>query len=585
MIGKLSIRLKILLSFLAIILVLVGTILTFITYQVSKQIVFDIEKTFVEKGELFDRIQQIRFRQLKQTAILLADVPALKAAISTGDKNTIKQKLFEELWPILDFDPSLAQMDLPEESFQNPDSSGILLICDEDGYPLAHLQSTPLPSFSIAERPGIRSALEGNYPEQSYIWELEGRFFIVITVPIWSGNDLMGTLTFGYPIRKEESYQLAKDVGSEVTFFVGSSIIASSFSDLSAEETAEFSKAIYNKAYEILFTDDVGTFFINLNNDSWMVYVTPMLSDISDPKFIPAFYVLATSYTKATGSLSQLQISIVFIALFSLLVAVAVGLVLTKRIVRPIGLLVDGIKKLDSGDFSHQVEVVSTDELGLLTKRYNTLVENLKERLEMLKFVSDATVNAIKRNLTSRDMGGQRKEVTVFFSDIRGFTTWSEKRPPEEVIKMLNLTLSVQADIVKSHNGDVDKFVGDELVAVFEGTEKDKNAVRAAMEIQQKLHEIYKLHQLEIGVGIGINTGAVVMGAMGSANRMDFTVIGNHVNLGARLCSAAKKGQILITEWSVRNLDRSLQVNELSPIEVKGIEKPVSIFEIIWSHE
>lgn len=582
MIGKLSIRLKILLSFLAIILMLVGSILTFITYQVSKQIVSDIEKTFVEKGELFDRIQQIRFRQLKQTAILLADVPALKAAISTGDRNTIKQKLFDELWPILDFDPSLAQIDLPEESFQNPDSTGILLVCDAQGYPLAQLQSSPLPSFSIAERPGIRSALEGNYPDQSYIWEVENRFFIVITVPIWSGNDMMGTLTFGYPIRKEESYQLAKDVGSEVTFYVGSSIIASSFSGMSEGESQKFSKAIYNKAYEILFTGDAGTFFIDLNKDSWLVYVTPMLPDIGDPHYVPAFYVLATSYSAATGSLSRLQVSIAIIALIALLAAIIIGLFLTKRIVRPIGLLVDGIKKLDSGDFSHHVPVVSNDELGLLTERYNTLVENLKERLEMLKFVSDATVNAIKRNLTSRDMGGQRKEVTVFFSDIRGFTSWSEKKPPEEVIKMLNLTLSIQADIVKFHNGDVDKFVGDELVAVFEGSSKDKNAVNAAIEIQKRLQNIYAENNLEIGVGIGINTGAVVMGAMGSSNRMDFTVIGNHVNLGARLCSAAKKGQILITEWSVRNLDRTLQINELTPISVKGIENPVSIFEILW---
>ena len=237
---------------------------------------------------------------------------------------------------------------------------------------------------------------------------------------------------------------------------------------------------------------------------------------------------------------------------------------------------------MEKGDYAHPVPVTSNDELGLLTDTFNQLLNTLKERLEMLKFVSNATIEAIRKNLTDRDLGGQRKEVTVFFSDIRGFTKWSEKRPPEEVISMLNETLSFQAEVIKKHGGDIDKFVGDEMVAVFEGDKKDRRAVQAAIDIQQKASEILLAAGLEIAIGIGINTGAVVMGAMGSDNRLDYTVIGNHVNLGARLCSAAGPHKIILSENTARNLERSTNLTELEPVSVKGIEKPVQIYEVNW---
>jgi adenylate cyclase len=189
-------------------------------------------------------------------------------------------------------------------------------------------------------------------------------------------------------------------------------------------------------------------------------------------------------------------------------------------------------------------------------------------------------LEAIQNNLSSVEPGGERKEVTVFFSDVRGFTRWSEKRAPEEVIDMLNTCLRFQADIVKEFGGDVDKFVGDELVAVFEGEKKEANAVNAAIKILQTMGSVMGQHP-DIAIGVGINTGEVVMGAVGSRDRMDYTVIGNHVNLGARLCSNAKPGQILVSQPVFERLERRIQANELEPISVKGIEKRVRIYEIL----
>lgn len=201
----------------------------------------------------------------------------------------------------------------------------------------------------------------------------------------------------------------------------------------------------------------------------------------------------------------------------------------------------------------------------------------------MLKFVSSATLDAIKKDLTRIEPGGERRNITVFFSDIRGFTSWSEKNTPEQVIDMLNNLLSFQADIVQKLGGDVDKFVGDELVAVFNGPKKDQLAVQAAIEIQQKLPSMLDTGQKELAVGIGINCGEVVMGAMGSENRMDYTVLGSTVNLGARLCSAAGKHQILVSNAVFMNLERKISATELEPVKVKGVEQPVKIYEINWN--
>lgn len=577
------IRWKLLISLIGLVILILGLVLIVVTQQLRSKIIEDINSTFVEKGQLFERIQQARFRQLKQTAILLADIPSLKAALATGDKLTMNQKIKEELWPILDFDPTLSMDEIVNGEFLHPDSSGLLVVCDLDGVPLGHLHSSDVPRFSIAERAGVSEALKGDYPEHASIWQSYDRYFSVITVPIWSANTLLGTLSYGHPIRQMETDQLARDINGEVTFYIENEIKATSFEGLDSEELGQFSKSIYNTAYDMLITNEPGTFFINLNDEDWLIYVTPMLPDVDSPSFIPAFYVLASSYTRAKADLTSLQFVILGMALLGVLSAVFIALILTSKFTQPIYQLVDGIKRIDAGDYGSQVPVTTKDELGLLTDRFNRLLITLKERLEMLKFVSGATLEAIRKNLTDRELGGQRKEVTVFFSDIRGFTSYSERRPPEEVISMLNKTLSVQAEIVNKYHGDVDKFVGDELVAVFEGAEKDRNAVKAAIEIQKVLREEFDSGaEKEISVGIGINAGSVVMGAMGSASRMDYTVIGNHVNLGARLCSAATKDQILISEHSVRNLERWVKLKEMEPIRVKGIKDPVNIYEVEW---
>ena len=148
-------------------------------------------------------------------------------------------------------------------------------------------------------------------------------------------------------------------------------------------------------------------------------------------------------------------------------------------------------------------------------------------------------------------LGGEKRLATMLFCDIRGYTAFAEKRDPEVVVEVLNFTFQRQADIVSKHHGDIDKFVGDQIVAVFLGDDMVLNASLCALEIQDAMAELGREHpDWGLAVGIGVNAGEVIMGAMGSSDRMDYTVLGDAVNLAARLCSHAARGQILLSAAS-----------------------------------
>ncbi len=268
-----------------------------------------------------------------------------------------------------------------------------------------------------------------------------------------------------------------------------------------------------------------------------------------------------------------------------LLIWAVIRMFMRTVVVKPVQLIEGVANRVGHGDLSVEAMVSSDDEIGRLAARINEMVQGLRERLHLTKFVSQQTVDAVRSaDSMGVQLGGERKVATVFFSDIRGFTSYSEKVAPEQVVSMLNDILSRQTAIVKRYGGDIDKYVGDELVAVFLGDNMVENAVRAAIEIQHELEaEMRNKTEDAVHIGIGINTGEMVMGAMGSMERMDFTVIGDNVNLGARLCSAANGGEILISEYSASYITGhpEFELIQLEPLSVKGKQAPVKVCKVV----
>ncbi len=225
------------------------------------------------------------------------------------------------------------------------------------------------------------------------------------------------------------------------------------------------------------------------------------------------------------------------------------------------------------GDFSPRVEVKSRNEIGELGETVNTMVEGLYERFELSKFVSTSTLESLR----DHDRGAKER-ITVLFSDVRSFTAFSEKHSPEEVVDSLNRLLNVQTEIIHRYGGDVDKYVGDEVVALFTGADQAANACRSASEIQHELIVGKDRKYNSLQVGIGINTGEVILGMIGSEKRADFTVIGDHVNLGSRLCNAAKPGAVLISQNTYQLVRDAVSVSQPYRIKVKGKESYQTVY-------
>jgi adenylate cyclase len=183
-------------------------------------------------------------------------------------------------------------------------------------------------------------------------------------------------------------------------------------------------------------------------------------------------------------------------------------------------------------------------------------------------------------------LGGEQREVSVFFADIRGFTRISEQLSPEAVMQMLNTYLSVVADAVVQHDGIVNKFVGDNIMAVWNAPQSQPDhallAVKAAWEAQQKLAELRQRDNrpLPVQFGIGVNTGPAVAGNVGSAGRSEYTVIGDSINTASRICSSTPGGEVWIGAETYNQIKDYIETEKLEPQSVKGKAAPITVYRV-----
>ncbi len=207
-------------------------------------------------------------------------------------------------------------------------------------------------------------------------------------------------------------------------------------------------------------------------------------------------------------------------------------------------------------------------------------------------YVSKRIVDELIKDPSKAKLGGDRKEITVLFSDIRGFTSFSEKHQPEEVVSLLNEYLGAMTEIVFQYEGTLDKFVGDAIMALWGAPvgqpDHAERACRCALAMITRLKELQAKWIAEgrysIDIGIGINTGDMVVGNMGAeGKKMDYTVIGDNVNLGARLESLTRQynNHIIISEYTYAKVEHIVEVKELGAVTVKGKQLPVVVYDLV----
>jgi adenylate cyclase len=223
-------------------------------------------------------------------------------------------------------------------------------------------------------------------------------------------------------------------------------------------------------------------------------------------------------------------------------------------------------------------------------RSHEELARGMVERQAFERFLSSNIVEKILANPNEIHLGGENQNVTILFSDIRGFTRMSEHMEPHAVVELLNEYFAEMTDLIFESGGTLDKYLGDGIMvlygAPFLAGDDALRATKTAMEMQRALADLnrqwHSRGQSPLSIGIGINTGPVTAGYIGSAKRMDYTVIGDAVNLASRLCSNAAGGQILVSESTYLQLNGSIPGRRLEPIRVKGKETPVELHEVFW---
>jgi class 3 adenylate cyclase len=276
--------------------------------------------------------------------------------------------------------------------------------------------------------------------------------------------------------------------------------------------------------------------------------------------------------------------------------SVVVALLFARTFTRPVRVLAESARAVEQGRYDAACVVApGEDELGRLAQTFNAMIDGVKARERERDIFGRVVSPEVREKLLSGEirLGGENRRVSVLFSDIRGFSTLSERMSPQDVVSLLNEYLSEMAEAIKPWNGYINNFIGDAIVVIFGApesrTETEWAAVGAAIDMKRRL-EKHNLQRREMGdppiqTGIGISTGKVVAGQVGSLDRFLYTVIGDTVNVAARLESLTKEfagNPILITAATYEGIKdhHELDVEDLGPHQVKGRDESVHVYAV-----
>jgi len=333
-------------------------------------------------------------------------------------------------------------------------------------------------------------------------------------------------------------------------------------------------------------------FFVHtLNNGSQILNLTRAIHFQDTPL---GFVHVGVSIDFIEEMIQKEKTSIIFITLLIVLLGIIMSVIMGFRYSLPISKLMIATRETSNGNYRHKVILKRNDELGNLATAFNEMKEKKKKNSLMQesfgKYVGSEILEMIMANPQNTWLKGHRNEATILFADIRGFTSYSDSKEPEQVVAMLNKYFEIATNAILEYGGYVDKFVGDAVLGVFGVPVYRKNhverAVKAAFRLQQKLQEASKTdNKLYAAVGIGIDTGIVVSGNIGSQAKMEYTVIGDSVNVASRLNGLARSGEIIISRNVVSIIEEIIEIEALPVQNIKGKTQPIEVFKVLNIHE
>ena len=514
-------------------------------------------------ASVIDTFINARLEAHRQAASMLSKDYAFQQAFSKGDMETVSSAMTSLL--------------------QRTRADLMMLLSIEDSHeilvdtPGSKLSKTPFPYPDL-----IVKAEETEKPQSSFV-NLGDQLYSIIIVPILAPDPIV---CFGIGFRVDDGFlkDLKKIVPSDISIVelkrdLPAKICAST---LSQNYRPEWSKRLPKTSFE------KGISVISSGSDRFLVQ-----AKLLDEK-TGAWLMIQHSLEEALQPFYMLRTILMFIGICGLSITFLGSMAISRSVSKPVRELAEKSKSVARGIYNEHVMTDSEDEIGELANSFNRMTDGLLERDRMHDLLGKVVSPAIAEELLKSKeivLGGEEKEATILFSDIRDFTTLCEGRAPSEILEMLNHYLTSMNDIIESHGGVVDKFIGDAIMALFgtpvrHGDDADR-ALGAALDMRKELKKINAELSAkgfpELKIGIGINTDIIVAGNMGSRNRLNYTVIGDGVNLASRLESECKKfhRNIIVSDKTLKKAQKIYNTEALGEVIVKGKKEAVPIFALL----
>jgi class 3 adenylate cyclase len=544
--ARLPLRNRILLVSSALAALLTVAMLALVSAQAGRFVDSRLIEDLRRGRDLVIAQEHQRLTSLKMTAQVLGSFPALKALVETTDAATVRDSLLE-----------YRQQHLP---------SGLLGVLDTTGLVMAWTDGLAAAPIADVESQWLRPSLATGSAVGTLA--VGDRVFHAAVVPLDAAGTLFGFLLAGARIDDAYASTLRESGRDDVVILSDTGVLASTLlrDRLPWQNAAGLSSA--DQASPLPFE-------VRLDGERYTALTVPTA---------PGARLVALTLQSRDQALAPyrlIQGGLLVLGFVAIVAGVGGSAMLARSITRPVARLVEGTQAVASGRYDFELAVDRDDELGDLAASFNTMTRGLRERDAMAKFMSHSTVEMIQARDRRAESQSERRVITVLFSDIRGFTAIAEQRAPEEAVSLLNQCLRVQAEIVARFNGDVDKFIGDAVFAHFAGADMAVNAIRCAVEIHHAMAaRAREWGPAAIEVGVGIATGEVILGSVGSADRLDYTALGSTVNLCSRLCSVAGPREILLSESTFAAVRDFIAADPMEPMAVKGFAAPVRTFRM-----
>jgi adenylate cyclase len=434
----------------------------------------------------------------------------------------------------------------------------------------------------------IRLAADADMEKASGYSYLGGKLHVLVVVPLYAPYpNIAGWFGLAYPIDQAFADSIKNTTLLELTFASNAAepdhrILSSTLPPRTAHEILALRPTGNNAA---------GTSqIVLLQGEPYVTLFQPL--DLLEEA--PATIALQRSLHTELAPARALEKTVLGISLAALAAAALAAVWIARGVSQPLLQLAAHTKVVATGDYTKPITLPRTDEFGQLATAFNQMTAGLAERDRVRDLLGKVVSPEIATQLLRSDLqlGGEEREVTILFCDLRNFTGMSEQMNPIDVLSLLNRYLDRMSTIIERHGGVIDKYIGDAIMALFGAPVSDPaapgKAIAAAREMARALQGLNREFATEgrptLAFGIGINTARVVAGNMGSRTRLNYTVIGDGVNLASRLESLTKDPAydtpIIISEATLRSLLNPPLVRELGEVQVKGKAAAVKIYAL-----